>query len=108
MKYQWNHYKPIIKGQRNYIGIGIILRYYKESVDSTDFKRTLKNLKKEEKESIGDFKAYDLFCENYGDRIKTLIDGRVYICVKNNIWYETKKNDKYLREKIKKKIWKLS
>ena len=33
--------------------------------------------------------------------LKSLIDGRVFICRKrNNIWYETKKNDKFLRDTL--------
>ena len=101
MKYQWNHYQKIEKGNKHYIGIGTILFYYKKSVEPSVFKNMKKQLQTDETDNLTEIQAYKLFCELYGDRIITIIDGRVYLCDKeNNIWYEKRHNDKYLRELV--------
>ena len=71
MKYQWEHYKIVEKGDRNYIGLGTILYYFKKSVDIDVYKEYIKKLKTEdEDENIDDLQAYKIFVEKYGNRIK--------------------------------------
>ena len=95
---KWNGFE-----KREYPTMGTILFCLNHSVSSTKYKAILGKLRKcliTDKKGgyLNDFGAYNLFCELYGNRIKSLIDGRVYLCdPHNNIWYETKNNDKYLR-----------
>ena len=52
MKYQWEHYTPVKKGDRNYVGIGTILYYLKKSVEPAMYKDLLNSLYEEKVEII--------------------------------------------------------
>ena len=52
MKYQWNHYKQVKKGDKFDVGLGTIIFYFKKSVNQEIYKDTLTELYEDKQEII--------------------------------------------------------